>query len=250
MDIHRTKKTGPSLEDKAHRLAEDPVAADVGIVKSTESGEVFAYRGEKIRGRYVSTEVESVDHSPESAAFVLFSHAWVGEVWNEDRRLIIGAELLDGDVQYAIDLVEDHLPEKTDVLVGSDEYRYIDDMSRRGGMIYHTSDYQEIGGTLHTRPAVQEDPEMYLEALLESAQFPDATLIEDTSVLEEAGFEPEGEYVSSMHSTETSTSPAEKREELAEQGLDAIFFATGSKGNPFRTKFEVWTRPTGEPARA
>lgn len=246
MDIHRTKKTGPALEDEAHRLAQDRDAGDVGIVKSTESGEVFAYRGEKSRGRYTSTEVESVDHNAESAAFVLFSHAWVGDVWNEDRRLIVGAEYR----PHAVDLLEEHLPEGTDVICDSEEYRYIDDMSRRGGMIYHKSDYQQVGGTLYTRPAVQEDPEPYLEALLENYCLPDAMLIEDTSVLEDTGFEPEGEYVSSMHSTEDSTDPTEKRDELAQQGLDAIFFATGSKGNPFRTKFEVWTRPTGEPARA
>lgn len=245
MDIHRTKKTGPSLEDEAHRLAEDPDAGDVGIVKSTESGEVFAYRGEKIRGRYYSTRAESVDHNPQSAATVLFNHCWFGEVWGEDRRLIIGAE----HRPHAVDLLEEHLPEGTDVVSGTEEYRYIDDMSR-GGMIYHQSDYQQIGGTLHTRPAVQEYPEPYLEAILESGQFPDAMLIEDTDALRDAGFEPEGEYVSSMHTTESSTNANEKYEELSEKGVEAIFFATGSKGNPFRTKFEVWTRPENEPALA
>jgi len=244
MDIHRTKKTGPALEDEAHRLAEDPEAGDVGIVKSTESGEVFAYRGEKSRGRYHSTRVESVDHNPEFAATVLFDHCHFGEVWGEDRRLIIGAEYR----PHAEDMLDEHLPEGTDVVSGTDEYRYIDDMSRRGGMIYHESDFQLIGGTFHTRPAVQEDPEPYLEALLQSDPMPDAALIEDTSVLEDAGFEREGSYVSSMHSTETSTSPSEKREELSEEGLDVIFFATGSKDNPFRTKFEVWTRPKNEPS--
>lgn len=247
MEIHRTSKTGPALEDAAYEIGGDSSTADTGIVKSTRSGEAFAYRGEMDRyaGEYAA-DVAHVGGDPIGAALLLFGHVDLGEIWDSDRKVLVG-QPYDSHIE---DLIDENTGEDWEITSGDSDYRYIDDMSRRGGMMYHEDDYHSVGGHFFTRPSVEENPEPYIEALLREPGAADAHLIEDRSVLEDLGFASEGEYKESMHSTETSTSPTAKREKLEEEGKDVIFFATGSKHNPFRTEFEIFVRPKRADARA
>jgi hypothetical protein len=156
--------------------------------------------------------------------------------------------IIGGDYDSHLEgLMRDHLPESVGLVTGWDfDYRYIDDMSTRGGLIYKPGDYHRIGHHTSyefTRPSVQEDPEPYIEALIRADETTHAVLLGSTAPLEERGFDLEGEYTSSMHSTETSTSPEKKREELSGEGFEVVIFTTGSKQNAFRTEFQVWARP-------
>jgi len=240
MEIRRSKNTDTDLLDEAHQLAEAHDEPNAGILKSTTSGEALAWKGEFHRGRCISTDVESVEHSPVSAVLLLLDGGHLGEVWGEDHKMIIG-----GDYDSHLEgLMDEHLPENVDLETGWDsDYRYIDDMSRRGGMIYKPGDYHMVDNHEFTRPSVQEDPEPYIEALIHSDATTHAFLIDDRETLRDRGFELEGEYAESMHSTESSTNPEAKREELSEEGFEVVIFSTGGQHNPFRTSYEIWTRP-------
>jgi hypothetical protein len=242
MDIRRSSSTETDLLDEAHALAEDTGEPNSGILKSTASGEALAWKGEFHRNRCIGTQVESVKYSPVAAALLLLDGARFGEVWGEDYKLITG-----GDYDAHLEgLLAEHLPSNVKLETGWDSgYRYIDDMSRRGGLIYKPSDYHRLGHRF-TRPSVQEDPEPYIEALIRADQTIPAVLLGSTAPLEERGFDLEGEYTSSMHTTETNTSPEKKREELSAEGFEVVIFTSGSKQNPFRTEFQVWARPEDE----
>jgi len=150
MDIRRSSSTETDLLDEAHALAEDRDEPNTGILKSTASGEALAWKGEFHRNRCISTEVKPVKHSPVAAALLLLDGARFGEVWGEDYKLIIG-----GDYDPHLEgLFEEHLPSDVKLETGWDSgYRYIDDMSRRGGFIYKPSDYHRLGHRF-TRPSV------------------------------------------------------------------------------------------------
>jgi len=248
MDIHRTPKVGPALEDEAHDIGGDTGTADVGIVKSTTSGEIFAYRAESglPPGEYAA-DVEPVGRAPLKAAWLLFDHVNLGDLWGSGSQKVLVAQPYEPTAE---DLIDTHTPGSVEVISGVSEYMYIDDTSSRGGMMYHRDDFHNVGGTLFTRPAVQEDPGPYVEALLEQGGGADASLIEDPSALEALGFRREGKYVDSTGSAEPSRSLKKSREILEEEGKEVIFFATGSHHNPHRTKFQIWTRPEMSAARA
>jgi len=248
MDIHRTPKVGPALEDEAYEVGGDTSTGDVGIVKSTTSGEIFAYRAEAgLPTDEYAADVEPVSHSPIKAATLLFDHVNYGEIWGSDGRKALVGQPYDPTAE---DLIGKHTKNSVEVISGVSEYMYIDDMSARGGMMYHKGDFQNVDGYLFTRPEVQEDPKPYIEALLEQGGPTDASLIEDTSALENLGFRRKGEYVDSTRGSEPSLSLSKSREMLEDEGKEVIFFATGGHHNPHRTKLEIWTRPKASGARS